>query len=62
MSKERPINEDSDEDAEFKRTGVFKVDLDCSITITYEDMLKDLVNKTEGKKIDIKPPEAHEKN
>jgi hypothetical protein len=39
------------EDEEFERTGIYTSTLDFDITITEEDLIKDLIKRTEGKKI-----------
>lgn len=53
------MNEESEEqklqrlsDEEFARTGIFRQKLDLEITITQREMERDLVKRTEGKKID----------
>jgi len=43
-------------DEEFARTGVFNANFKMDITITENDMIKDLVNKTAGKNIKIDKP------
>jgi len=44
------------EDEEFVRTGSFTTSFTLNISITEEDMIRDLINKTEGKNIKIKKP------
>lgn len=48
-------NSEETEDERFLRTGIASFKLDVNIQVTYEDMLKDLVKKTEGSNIDIEP-------
>ena len=41
---------------EFARTGIFDTSFSIDIKITEEDMIKDLISKTEGKNIQIEKP------
>lgn len=46
-------------DEEFVRTGIFSWSETYEITLTYNDLLKDLVKKTKGKMIDPQEPNAN---
>jgi hypothetical protein len=50
------------EDEEFARTGSFTIKMDIDIEITEEDMLRHLVNETEGKMIKPVPASGHNNN
>ena len=43
------------DDERFARTGVFCTSFNIEVTVTEEDMLRDLIKKTEGK--NLKPDE-----
>ena len=50
------------EDEEFARTGSCSFKMDIDITITENDMLQDLVKKTEGKNIPANDITGHNRN
>jgi len=47
------------DDERFARTGVFSTSLNIAIKITEEDMLRDLIKKTEGKNIKANEPDKN---
>lgn len=55
-------NKERTEDDEFKRTGVFRAKIEINVTVTEEDLLKDLVKKTVGKNLKSKTRKGFENN
>lgn len=57
----RKIEEEEKElsDNEFRRTGMFSSTVKLNITITENDMLQDLIKKTEGKNITPEEPNTN---
>ena len=62
IDKKEDFDDDSAEDEEFLRTGSFSISFKVDLEITEEDMIRDLVGKTEGKMIEPDLPKEHNNN